>query len=119
MSATTESDSPQPHPEQARLPVALIVSVEIDASRIEEFLKVIEEDAIGSRERENGGCLRFDVLRDQSNPCKFVFYEMYKDDESVVRHKAAPHFAPWTAFKASGGVISQSVVKADGLFCGF
>lgn len=42
--------------------------------RIDEFLKAIEIDAIGSRTEE--GCLRFDVCRDLSNPNKFIFYEV-------------------------------------------
>ena len=99
-------------------PLALIVNVEIREDRINEFLKVIEEDAIGSRERENGGCLRFDVARDQTNPNKFVFYEVYVDNDAAARHKETPHFKLWSDFKASGGVLSQSVTKADAIFFG-
>ena len=99
-------------------PFALIVSVEIKPDRVEDFLKVIEEDAIGSREKEQGGCLRFDVLRDRTDPNKFVFYEVYQDDAAAARHKETPHFKLWSDFKASGGVVSQSVIKADGLFYG-
>ena len=55
-------------------PICLVVSVEIMEDRIDDFLKAIEADAIGSRkESENGGgCLRFDVLRDQEQSNKFV-----------------------------------------------
>ena len=102
----------------AEVPKAVVVSVQIKEDRIDDFLKVIEEDAIGSRERENGGCLRFDVLRDQSDPTKFVFYEVYKDDAAAARHRETPHFQLWTDFKASGGVVSQSAVKADAIFFG-
>lgn len=99
-------------------PLALIVNVEIREDRIDDFLKVIEEDAIGSRERENGGYLRFDVARDQTNPNKFVFYEVYVDNDAAARHKETPHFKLWSDFKASGGVLSQSVIKADAIFFG-
>ncbi len=102
----------------APAPKAVVVSVQIKPDRIDDFLKVIEEDAVGSRERENGGCLRFDVLRDQSDPTKFIFYEVYKDDEAAARHRETPHFQLWTDFKASGGVVSQSAVKADAIFFG-
>ena len=100
------------------VPFALVVTVEIKPDRIQDFLKVIEEDAVCSREKESGGCLRFDVLRDRSDPNKFVFYEVYQDDDAAARHKDMPHFKLWSDFKASGGVVSQSVVKADGLFYG-
>ena len=35
-------------------PISLIVSLTIKEDRLDDFLKVIEEDAVGSRERENG-----------------------------------------------------------------
>jgi quinol monooxygenase YgiN len=46
-------------------------------------------------------------------PNKFVFYEVYKDEESIKKHKLTPHFALWSNFKNSGGVLSQSVTKAS------
>ena len=95
-------------------PIVLIVTVEIFEDRIDEFLRVIEADAIGSRLEE--GCLRFDVIRDMENPLKFFFYEAYKDDDAVERHKSYDHFLAWGAFKASGGVASQAVCKGQGIF---
>jgi len=99
-------------------PVALVVNVEIKKDRLVEFLKVIEQDAIGSRERENGGCLRFDVHRDQTNESKFIFYEVYKDDAAIEFHKSTPHFKLWTDFKESGGVAAISLTKTDAIFYG-
>lgn len=99
-------------------PVALVVNVEIKRDRLVEFLKVIEEDAIGSRERENGGCLRFDVHRDQTDETKFIFYEVYKDDAAIEFHKNTEHFKLWTNFKESGGVVSVSFIKTDAIFFG-
>jgi autoinducer 2-degrading protein len=97
-------------------PISLVVFVEIQEDRIPEFLQVIEEDARGSRERENGGCLAFDVLRDQAQANKFIFYEVYRDAEALEFHGTTPHFQLWKDFKASGGVISISVSKADAIF---
>ena len=51
--------------------IAIIVDAEIEPDRVEEFLKVIEADAKGSREEP--GCLRFDVLR--ASDTRFFFYE--------------------------------------------
>jgi quinol monooxygenase YgiN len=93
--------------------IALIVNVEIAPNRIEEFLDTIIKDAKGSINNEDGNCLRFDVLRDLNFPNKFVFYEVYKDEESIKKHKLTPHFALWSNFKNSGGVLSQSVTKAS------
>lgn len=105
----------------------------------EEFLKVMEIDAVGSRKEE--GCLRFDVMCDQSNPDRFFFYEVtrlrlqsalyllvhseftsalsivlsqvYKDADAIAVHKEQPHFKVWSDFKANGGVISQTSTKTD------
>ena len=76
---------------------------------------VIEKDARGSIENEGGNCLRFDVIRDIDNECKFVFYEVYKDMESIAIHKTMPHFQLWADFKASGGVVSQTAVKGTAI----
>ena len=35
---------------------------------------VMRQDCVGSRTEP--GCLRFDVMQDKSNPCKFWFYEV-------------------------------------------
>ena len=99
--------------------IALIVNVEIDSNRLEEFIDVITKDAQGSILNENGDCLRFDVLQDLENPYKFVFYEVYKDVDSIERHKATSHFALWSAFKSSGGVISQTVAKSSPMIYDF
>ena len=70
-------------------------------------------DVEGSRKEE--GCLRFDLLRDQSEPNKFVFYEVYKDSDAVAFHKEQPHFKAWSDFKAEGGVLSQISAKMDAI----
>eukprot|EP00587_Corethron_hystrix_P011605 CAMPEP_0113313272 /NCGR_PEP_ID=MMETSP0010_2-20120614/9763_1 /TAXON_ID=216773 ORGANISM="Corethron hystrix, Strain 308" /NCGR_SAMPLE_ID=MMETSP0010_2 /ASSEMBLY_ACC=CAM_ASM_000155 /LENGTH=109 /DNA_ID=CAMNT_0000169253 /DNA_START=190 /DNA_END=519 /DNA_ORIENTATION=+ /assembly_acc=CAM_ASM_000155 len=95
-------------------PFGIVVEADIKADRIDEFLELIEKDAIGSRAEP--GCLRFDVLRSKEDPNKFYFYELYKDDEAVAFHKDQPHFALWTDFKASGGVVKSVSHKADGIF---
>ena len=55
-------------------------------------------------------------MRDQSDPNKFYFYELYKDADAVAFHKEQPHFALWTDFKNSGGVVSSVSKKASGVF---
>jgi quinol monooxygenase YgiN len=103
---------------ESKVPIAIVVNVEIEKERLQEFLKIIELDAIGSRERENGGCLRFDVLRDKTNECKFIFYEVYVNEDAFNFHQQTGHFKLWADFKASGGVVSVAVVVSDALFFG-
>eukprot|EP00559_Dactyliosolen_fragilissimus_P002406 CAMPEP_0184864032 /NCGR_PEP_ID=MMETSP0580-20130426/13437_1 /TAXON_ID=1118495 /ORGANISM="Dactyliosolen fragilissimus" /LENGTH=110 /DNA_ID=CAMNT_0027362659 /DNA_START=108 /DNA_END=440 /DNA_ORIENTATION=- len=94
-------------------PFCIVVEAEIKEDRMDEFIDLIEKDAVGSRAEP--GCLRFDVLQSQDNPNKFFFYEAYEDLKAVQFHKEQPHFALWTKFKESGGVVSSVSHKADGI----
>ncbi len=44
---------------------------------------------------------------------------MLQDSAAIDTHKQQSHFQPWVAFKQSGGVLSQTVVKADAIDFGF
>lgn len=95
-------------------PFCIVVDAEIHPDRMDEFLRVMEEDAAGSRAEP--GCLRFDVVQNQEQKNKFMFYEVYQNAEAVEFHKKQPHFKLWTDFKASGGVIQSVSYKCDGVF---
>ena len=70
-------------------PLALIVTVEIDPARLDEFIEVMRVDCAGSRKEE--GCYRFDLLRDTAQANKFVFYEVHKEPLPQARaHTRAP-----------------------------
>jgi hypothetical protein len=62
--------------------------------------------------------LRTDVLRDQGNPNKFWFYEVYENKDAVDFHKTQAHYQGWADFKESGGTVSSVSHKADGEFIG-
>jgi (4S)-4-hydroxy-5-phosphonooxypentane-2,3-dione isomerase len=98
------------------VPVVLIVQVDIVEDRINEFLQVMERDAIDSRTLENGGCLRFDVIKVSGSSNKFCFYESYTNQAALDFHITTPHFQAWNAFKESGGVLSVVVIKGEGTF---
>lgn len=98
------------------MPFATIINVEIEEDRMEEFKVTLSNNAINSRKEP--GCLRFDVLQDKSEPTKFVFYEVYKDEAALNDHKNTEHYKKWADFKASGAIISQTAQKLDGLFYG-
>ena len=86
--------------------IGIIVEVNVEPSRMDEFLKVAEADAVGSRAEP--GCLRFEVLRSTDSDTRFYFYEVYASAAAVAEHKAQPHFQLWTNFKESGGCKSVS-----------
>ena len=76
--------------------LALWVKVRVKPEGRERFLKAIEVDAIGS-EKDEAGCMRFNVLRDQKDPNVYYFYEVYRDEAALEAHRNAPHYAVWRA----------------------
>ena len=76
--------------------LALWVKVRVKPEGKEKFLKAIEVDALGS-ERDEPGCLRFNVLQDGQDQNVYYFYEVYRDAAALEAHRAAPHYAVWRA----------------------
>lgn len=69
----------------------LVVEVHIKAEMRDRYLEVIRDDAMHS-ERDEPGCLRFDVLQDTEDPNKFFYYEVYRDEAALQAHRETPHF---------------------------
>ena len=76
--------------------LAIWVKVRVKPTERQRFLKAIEHDALAS-EKDEAGCLRFNVLQDQKDPNVYYFYEVYKDEAALEAHRAAPHYAVWKA----------------------
>jgi (4S)-4-hydroxy-5-phosphonooxypentane-2,3-dione isomerase len=82
--------------------LALIVSLKVKPDQRDRFLTAAEDDSICSV-RDEAGCLRFDVLQDQSDQNHFFFHEVYRDDEALSAHQQTPHFRRWR--EAAGQVL--------------
>ena len=76
--------------------LAMWVKVRVKPEERERFLKAIEVDALGS-ERDEPGCLRFNVLQDRQDQNIYYFFEVYRDEAALEAHRAAPHYAVWRA----------------------
>jgi autoinducer 2-degrading protein len=76
--------------------LAMLVKVRVKPDARERFLKAIEVDALGS-ERDEPGCMRFNVLQDAQDRNVYYFYEVYRDEAALEAHRAAPHYAVWRA----------------------
>src|SRR5438132_14267938 len=71
-----------------------LVKVRVKPEGRKRFLEAIEEDAVGS-ERDEPGCLRFNVLHDAQDENLYYFYEVYKDQAALDAHRTMPHYAVW------------------------
>ena len=76
--------------------IAIWVRVRVRADGRERFLQGIETDALGS-ERDEPGCLRFNVLQDAEDDLTYYFYEVYEDEAALEAHRRAPHYQAWSA----------------------
>ena len=74
--------------------LAIWVKVRIKPAERQRFLKAIEADALGS-EKDEPGCMRFNVLQDEKDENVYYFYEVYKDQAALEAHRQAPHYQIW------------------------
>jgi autoinducer 2-degrading protein len=78
----------------------VIVSLRVKPDLVDRFLEVMGENARASR-RDEPGCLRFDVHRDNDDPNHFLLYELYADERAFTEaHRGAPHYQRWRAASA-------------------
>ena len=73
---------------------ALVVKIHMKAEFREQFLKEMWADAIGS-EKNEPGCLMFNIVHDNADPNILYLFEVYKDAKAVDAHKKMPHFVKW------------------------
>ena len=93
---------------------AMWVKVRVRPDQHERFLAAVETDALGS-ERDEPGCLRFNVLRDSEDENTYYFYEVYENDAAVKAHRTMPHYATWqTAIDTLDG--AAEITRLDSVF---
>ncbi|MES2708357.1 MAG: putative quinol monooxygenase [Verrucomicrobiota bacterium] len=70
---------------------SLIVTIEANPDRVEDFLRFISEAARDARTKEPG-CRRFEVTRLTDRPNVFTLAELYDDMAALEAHRLTPHF---------------------------
>ena len=91
---------------------SLVVQMQVRPERRGEFLAGIAANAEASV-RNEPGCLRFDVCSVESDPNRFLLYELYTGPEAFAAHQASPHFARWRAV-AEQVLVPGTQVNAPG-----
>jgi autoinducer 2-degrading protein len=96
-----------------------VVSVQIHVreERVREFTEAILDNA--RHTRNEPGNVRFDVLRQEQDPTRFLLYEVYRSPADFAAHQQTPHYfrfrdavADWMA-EPRVGVRHESVFPAD------
>lgn len=102
--------------------VVSLVRVRVKPELRERFLQEIEANALAS-ERDEPGCLQFNVLHSDEDENVYLFLEVYKDEAARQAHRTMPHFAAW---HAAGEVLDgrnevthwETVFPADSAYWG-
>lgn len=73
--------------------IVTCVHIHVKEDKIEDFkVATIENHSCSVNEPGN---LRFDLLQDAQNQCKFMLYEAYESEEAANLHKNTLHYAKW------------------------
>ena len=93
------------------------VQVHVRDERVREFTEAILDNARHTR-REPGN-VRFDVLRQEQDPTRFLLYEVYRSAADFAAHQQTAHYfrfrdtvADWMA-EPRVGVRHESLFPAD------
>lgn len=70
-----------------------IVHVHVKPDAVSAFEAATDQNARQSRLEP--GVARFDVLQQRDDPARFVLFEVYRDAEAAVAHKATAHYLTW------------------------
>ena len=91
----------------------VLVKVQVREELLSDFKPAILENAARSIERDPG-CYRFDVLQQEDDRTKWIFYEVYENENAWVQHRNSPHFL---AFKtvADRALLSREVTRFTGI----
>jgi (4S)-4-hydroxy-5-phosphonooxypentane-2,3-dione isomerase len=73
--------------------IVTLVHVWVREPFLNAFLEATEENHRNSVLEP--GNLRFDILQDERDPAKFVFYEVFESDAAVAAHKETAHYKKW------------------------
>ena len=69
------------------------VDVRVVVEHIDDFIQATIANHQGSVQEP--GNLRFDILQNDEDPCKFLLYEAYESDEAAAKHKQTDHYLTW------------------------
>ena len=64
------------------------------------------------------GIARFDVVQQADDPTRFVFIEVYRNEQAAAQHKETAHYAKWRDTVAPMMAQPRSSVKFRNVFPG-
>jgi len=90
------------------------VHVRVKKGCAESFAKASREN--GAESVKEPGIVRFDVIRRQDDPDRFVLVEVYRTPGDAARHKETPHYRRWKEAVEPMMAEPRQAVKFDNVF---
>lgn len=88
--------------------LALIVEFQVIPECLDRFNTLLADNARSSIADESG-CLQFDIMRANDDPCRIVLYEIYLDQAALAEHISASHTKSFLA--AAKTLTSKQTVQ--------
>jgi len=92
------------------------VTVFVRSGLEQQFIAATLDNARNTR-REAGN-LRFDVLRAEDDPLRFMLYEAYRTKDDFVRHQQTEHYLRWKQMVADWMAQPRTGVRHTSIFFG-
>jgi len=93
--------------------IVTIVHVEVHPDHIESFIRASTENHLESVKEP--GNLRFDLLRNEAEPTRFVLYEAYENQDAAAAHKQTAHYLKWRETVAPWMARPREGIRYTGL----
>ncbi len=94
---------------------ALFVTIYMKPEHRQRLIDELWKDAYGS-ERDEPGCLMFNIAQDDGDPNVLHLFEVYRDDAAVDAHVATPHFQRFAEVTRDWHVKPFEVVSTTVLY---
>lgn len=73
--------------------IVTCVYIHVKPDAIDRFVEATISNHVESVKEP--GNLRFDVIQQADNPCRFMLYEAYESEQSAAAHKNTVHYLKW------------------------
>ena len=90
-----------------------IVHIEVHPAHLDSFIQASTKNHLESVKEP--GNLRFDLLRSDDNPARFVLYEAYENESTAAAHKETAHYLKWRETVAPWMAMPREGVRYTGL----
>ncbi len=92
------------------------VSVFVKEGHVDAFVEATLKNARCTR--QESGNVRFDVARTTEDPCRFLLYEVYRQEDDFVSHQQTEHYLQWRTTVADMMAQPRQGVKHESIFFG-